>query len=659
MYFGADYYPEEWPRERWSYDAQLMAEAGFDVVRLAELAWSLIEPEPDRYDFGWLDDIIALLHRHGIATVLGTPTTVAPPWLVDLDPEIMAVWEDGSRSTYGYWSNYCITGPVWRERSRRLVEAMARHYAANPAVIGWQIDNEFGVMGRARCYCGRCQEAYRQWLKRRHGTLDHLREAWGTTFWSHTYSDWSQIPIPRKTTGHHNPGLVLDFARFCSDKVAAYQELQAEILRREAPKQFLTHNFLGAQYTHLDNFQLGQALDLVAWDNYIAFEHPAGAALSHDVLRSVKRRSFWVLEEQCSHKYWAPHSQLPRGAARLMSYQGIAHGADAIVYFRWRAGLIGAEQFHDGVLPHDGRPGRVYEEIKGLGQELIHLRDALDGTLPRAEVAFVLSYESLWALENQPHHADLANPLAYFQTAYDELRARHIPVDFVPPTGDLSAYRLVIAPALFVLRPEAVESLTRFVEGGGTLLVTVRSGEKDEHNRVVDIPFPGLLVPLLGVTVREFDSRPAGERTALEIEGEWGPATLAADTWHEWLEPAEAVVVARYAEGLYTGQAAATWRALGRGGAMYLGTLGAAVTGHLLGRLLAAAGVQPPVAVEAPPPVEVAVREGSGRKVIFLLNFSPDGQTARLGTPAQDLLAGERVAGAVEIAPYGVRVLQV
>ncbi|MGQ9684645.1 MAG: beta-galactosidase, partial [Anaerolineae bacterium] len=659
IYYGANYYPEEWSPERRVYDAQLMQQAGFNVVRLAELAWSLMEPEPDRFEFAWLDEIIALLHRHGVSTLLGTPTTVAPPWMVDLDPEVLLVWEDGTRSSYGYWSNYCFSSPVFRERARRIAEAMARHYADNPAVIGWQVDNEFGVMGRARCYCDRCHAAFQRWLKARYGTLEALRTAWGATFWSHEYSDWAQIPAPRKTTGRHNPGLLLDWARFCSERTYDFARLQCEILRALAPKQFLTHNFLNAQYTHLDNYRQAELFDIMAWDNYISFEHPQGAALSHDAFRSYKRRNFWILEQQCGHKFWAPFGELPRGAARKMSWQAVAHGADGVLYFRWRSGLIGTEQFHAGIIPHDGRPGRTYNELAGLGQELIKVGPALEGTTVPAQAALVLDYDSLWALEGQPHNEELRDPWRYAVEAYNDLLRRRIPVDFAPATADLSAYRLVIAPALYVLTPQAAQNLTRYVQQGGTLLLTVRTGEKDPHNRVVDVPFPGLLAELVGATVRKFDSRPAGEVTTVQCEPAWGAAEVGASTWLEWLEPEAAEVVARYREGLYAGEAAATWRSVGEGGVLYLGAMGEGITAQILGRLLARTGVEPPVQVEAPEAVEVCVRAGAGRQIVFLLNHSGEPQTARLGFAAQDLLAGAPAPAEQRLEPYGVRVLQV
>jgi len=459
MYFGAEYYVEEWPRERWEYDAQLMANAGFNVVRLAELAWALIEPKPGRYEFGWLDDAIELLSRHGIGALLGTPTTAPPPWMLDLDPDLMLVREDGYRVPYGTWGNVCLNSKAFRKRTKRIVGAMVEHYRDNPGVIGWQVDNEFGVFDRARCYCNYCKAAFQRWLKRKYGSPRVLREAWGDSFWSHVYSEWEQIPLPRKTTtSKNNPGMVLDFARFSSDTTYDFLELQTDILRRVDPKRFITHNFVNAGYYRLNYFRLGELLDFVAWDNYIPLEQHTQAALSHDIYRGAKRRNFWVLEQQCGSLFWTPYSALPPGVVRLMSYQGIAHGADGMVYFRWRSGLIGAEQMHAGILPHDGRPGRTYEEIRALGQELRQLAPDLEGTTPRADVAFILSYDSLWALENQPHHADLDNPYQHFTSAYEHLSACRISVDFVPPKSDLSYYKLVIAPALHVVSPKVART---------------------------------------------------------------------------------------------------------------------------------------------------------------------------------------------------------
>jgi len=659
MYFGADYYPEEWPRQRWHEDAHLMADAGFNVVRLGELAWALLEPEPGRYDFSWLDDAVALLHEHGISTIMGTPTTTAPPWMLDLDPDVLRVDENGQRMVYGSWGNFCLNSPAFRLRSAIIARAMARHYGGNEAVIAWQIDNEFGVFDRARCYCERCAEAFRKWLRERYGSLAALNKAWGTSFWSHIYTRWEQIPIPRRTHTKHNPGLLLDYARFCSETTRSYLQLQAGVVREEAPRQPLTHNFLAAAYTHLDLFALAAELDVAGWDNYVPNARWVDAALSHELFRSLKRQPFWVLEQQCSYPQWPPYANLERGLARLLTYQGVAHGADGILYFRWRTGLIGAEQYHAGILPHGGRPGRVYEEIRTIGQELRQLEPLLAGALPRAQVACIVDYDSLWALEFQPHNDSLGDPWSYHRPWYRALRLQHLACDFVQPAGDLSLYRLIIAPALAVVSEEAVRNLRSFVENGGVLVLTVRSGSKDVHSRMVDKPLPGLLAPLAGATVREFDSRPAGAEVAIRFTAEeWAEGEARAALWFELLEPEGASVVARYGSGLYEGGAAVTWQPVGRGGVLYVGCLGDEVSERLLPALLRRSGVRAPVAIAAPEQVEVAIREGPAGRAVFLLNHSDAAREAHLQGPGEDALTGERLNGEVVLGPYGVRVLR-
>ncbi|MHB0856428.1 MAG: beta-galactosidase [Anaerolineae bacterium] len=659
MYFGADYYPEEWPRERWETDARLMADAGFNLVRLAELAWSLVEPSPGVFEWDWLDDAIALLHRHGIYTILGTPTTSITPWLVDMDPEVTLVTFEGLRTAYGAWANNCFHSPAYRERSEIIAREMGRHYAGNPAVIAWQVDNEFGVHGRGRCYCDRCAAAFRVWLQERYGSLDALNEAWGTTFWSHVYSDWDQIPAPRKTVTLHNPGLMLDYDRFCSDTTVAYQQMQIDALRESVTSQLITHNALSGMYTHLNYFDLGESLDFISWDNYLTNAIWHRAALSHDIFRGAKRKNYWVLEQQCAYPQWAPYGSLEPGMARLMSMQGVARGADGMVYFRWRSGLIGAEQWHAGIVLHDGRTNRVYDEIKQTGQELKALSETLEGTTPRADVAIMVSYESLWALEHQPHNAAFADVFRYFDDAYQHLLRRHIPVDVVSPTGDLSPYKMVIAPAMYVLSQEAVDNLTRFVEAGGTLLATVRTGHKTVDNRVVDSPFPGLLASLVGANVREMDSRPVGNTQSVRAcHALSGDALHPGALWFEALDVEDAEVLARYEEGFMAGWAAATARRVGQGLAAYLGTTGPELTGAILDGLLRDAGIEAPVQVDAPASVEVVVRESGDRRVLFLLNHAAEACTVRVGEAATDLLSGDAVGGPLALEGYGVQVLR-
>src|SRR5215212_6049719 len=346
--FGVDYYPEHWPEARWSVDAQLMAEAGFNTVRLAEFAWSRLEPQPGVFDFAWL-----------VRAILGTPTASPPPWLMQAQPDLFRVDEQGRRLTFGNRREYCPSHPLYHDCTRAIVTVMAEHYAPHPHVVGWQIDNEFGD----RCYCPVCRDAFQHWLRRRYETLDALNGAWGTIFWSHVYTDWSQIPVPVATGGSPNPGLALDFARFASDTYVAYQQLQIDLLRSRTSGQFITHNLMGFGYDKINYYDLARELDLVTWDNYprtqwslAADVDPSGPALAAATMYGLKQQPFWVMEQQAGPGGWELVSVMPRpGELRLWAYQQIAHGADGIIFFRWRTARHGAEQYWHGLLEHDGR----------------------------------------------------------------------------------------------------------------------------------------------------------------------------------------------------------------------------------------------------------------------------------------------------------------
>jgi beta-galactosidase len=409
FYFGVDYYPEHWPEDRWSEDARLMADAGFNVVRMAEFAWSKLEPADEakpggeRFDFNWLDRAISILYAHGIYTVLGTPTASPPAWLMLSNPELFRVRNDGRRATFGNRREYCQTNPLYHQRSTQIVSAMAEHYASHPAVIGWQIDNEFGE----RCYCPVCQAKFQGWLKVRYHTLDELNARWGTNFWSHTYNQWDEIPVPVTTGGSPNPGLALDFARFTSDSYVAYQQIQVDILRGKCPNHFITHNFMSFGYEGLNYYDLAKTLDLVAWDNYpVGFWQPdkpdsISPALGHDTMRGLKQQNFWVMEQQAGPSGWEIISPSPRpGELRLWAYQGIAHGADSIVFFRWRTARHGTEQYWHGLLDHNGRPGRRYAEIKRMGGEIQKIGKIIEGANIHAKVAMLHSYDSRFGFQN-------------------------------------------------------------------------------------------------------------------------------------------------------------------------------------------------------------------------------------------------------------------
>jgi len=662
FYFGVDYYPEHWPEERWTEDARLMAEAGFSVVRLAEFAWSKMEPCEGQYDFKWLDRAITLLASHDIQVVIGTPTASPPPWLMAKHPDLFLMREDGRRWTYGNRREYCPNNPTYHDYTRRIVTQMAERYAGHPAVIGWQIDNEFGD----RCYCPVCAAAFQDWLQRRYGSLDELNAKWGTVFWSHVYTAWDQVPLPLMTGGSPNPGLALDFARFSSDSYVAYQQMQVDILRAMCPEHFITHNFMGFKYDRINYFDLGDSLDFVAWDNYPrgfwdmqASVDPSQAALACDTVRGLKRQNIWVMEQQAGPSGWETVSISPRpGELRLWAFQSIAHGADAILFFRWRTARFGTEEYWHGLLDHHGHAGRRYEEISRMGNEIRQAGEQIHGSVIKPSVAMVLSYDSRFAFQIQPNNPQFSYP-AHFHHIYRALHERHVPVDIVAPTTDLSAYKLVVVPALYVVPDAVAENLAGFVKRGGVLLVTPRTGVKDGANAVVNVPLPGLLADLCGVEVEEYDSLPADEHNRLEfavpVPESAGP--VYATTWCDVLKPQGATVVARYTRDYYAGQPAITLNQFGQGQVIYVGTVGNMdLYATLANWLLGLAGVQP--VLTAPQGVEVAERWQGNDRLLFLLNHTGQSQGIELDRHYVDLLSGSTLAGQVAIAPREVLVLR-
>lgn len=661
--FGVDYYPEHWPEERWPEDVRLMAEADVNVVRLAEFAWSYLEPRPDHFDFDWLDRALEVLRAHGIQAVLGTPTASPPPWVMAMYPDAYRVSQYGTRQTYGNRREYCPTHPGYRERSRIITRAMAEHYADHPAVIGWQTDNEFS----GHCFCAICRADFQTWLREKYGSLDALNDAWGTAFWSHVYTAWSQIPLPLQTGGVPNPGLDLDYRRFMSDAYVRFQQEQVDILRQVCPNHFVTHNFMGFGFDQINYFDLAQPLDFVAWDNYPrgfwnmrAHIDPSPIALSCDTMRGLRRQNVWVMEQQSGPSGWQTVGVTPRpGELRLWTYQAIAHGADAIVYFRWRTARIGTEQYWHGVLDHHGQPRRRYAEIQAIGAELKRVGEEILGTESRPQVAMVLSYDTRFAFHVQPNHDDFKFP-ELFGSYYAALHRRNVGVDIVPPTADLSGYHLVLAPALHVLSRDAADSLRRYVENGGILLTTARSGVKDEANAVVNMPLPGLLAEVCGVEVDEYDALPADVSVSLELElpGLDADAPAAhARLWCDVLTPTTAQTVARYGGEYYAGRAAITLNRFGQGQAVYVGTLGDKVLHDaVIGWLVDAASVSP--ALTTPDGVEALERWKDSQRLLFLLNHAGHACDVVLLQQMTDLLTGQVIERQVTLEPKAVMILR-
>ena len=658
FYFGADYYPEHWPEERWPEDVRLMQEAGFNVVRLAEFAWSKMEPSEGQFDFGWLDRAIELLGMHGIKSVLGTPTASPPPWVM-AEPEMFIVGEDGVRLTYGLRREYCPTNETFRRHSVRITEAMVEHYKDNPNIIGWQIDNEFGD----RCFCSLCQKAFQQWLENKYGRLDELNTRWGTVFWSHVYTDWSQIPAPLNTARSHNPGLALDYRRFMSDTYVDYQKLQIDVIRERCPDHFVTHNLMGFKYPNLNYFDMSADLDFVSWDNYWQMQwnldakpDPSFAALNHDAMRGLKKKNFWVMEQQSGGGGWEIVANPPKpGQLRLWAYQSVAHGADGIVFFRWRTCRFGTEEYWHGVLDHHGIPGRRYDETAQMGAEIKKIGEQIVESQIKSKVAMLQSYDTRFAFQLQQNNPRFQYE-KHFQDVYNGFFSRQVPVDVISEADSLSGYQVVVVPTMYILSEETAADLEKFAKAGGLVVFTSLTGVKDTFNTVVNQKLPGLVAEMCGVEVEEYISLPSDGTNNVQFGLPDVEDDFNTSVWAEVLELKGAEVAAWYTEDYYADKPAVTLNAVGDGKVGYVGTMGDADYYSAIAKwIIGLAGIMP--LLDVPPGVEVAERWQGAQRLLFLLNHTHTVQNLNLPRPYTDLISDQRLEGAVELGSNDVMIL--
>ncbi|WP_214411179.1 beta-galactosidase [Sphaerisporangium fuscum] len=645
LLFGGDYNPEQWPEEVWAEDVRLMAEAGVNLVTVAVFSWSRLEPRPGGFDFGWLDRVLDLLHEHGIAADLATATATPPPWLVREHPEVMPVDSSGTRLEFGSRQGYCPSSPVFREHTVRLARAMATRYSSHPALAMWHVGNEYADH-TLECFCPVSAAHFRRWLRERYGDVDGLNAAWGTSCWGQHYTGFEQVEPPRRAPGPVNPAQVLDWRRFCSDALLECFLLERDALREITPDVPVTTNFMSILHG-LDYWKWAAEEDVVSDDAYPDPADPdahVAVALSYDLMRSLKGGPWLLLESAPSAVSWREvNLPKPPGVMRLHSLQALAHGSDGAMFFQWRQARYGPEKFHSALLPHAGTDTRGWRETLELGRDLRALGE-IAGTPTAAEVALVLGWDSWWGLEApESMPSDRLKLKRLLLDWYAPLHARGVAVDLAPPGRDLSGYRLVIVPNLYLCTEEQAAALA---SAPGRLIVGPFSGVVDAADQVHPGSAPGPLRELLGVRVEEFWPLPDGARQPVRFTG--GGRTGSASTWAEWISPLDAEPLAHYAGGDLDGRPAI----VRRGRATYVSCLLDDVTA-LLDAELAEAGVRP--VAEVPAGVE-ATRRGA---YLFLLNHTTAPARLTLPCPGADLLTGRRLRGEIEIAPRDAVVLRI
>lgn len=653
---GVDYYPEHWDESMWETDIKLMQETGVKVVRVAEFAWSRLEPNEGNYQLAWLDRAMDLFHKYGLQVVIGTPTATPPRWLTTNYPDVLPIFADGHIFHPGVRGHRCYNSLSLRKYGSLIVQRLAHHYHGHPAVIGWQIDNEFSMLD---CHCDTCNEAFRQWVKDKYGNLDAVNKEWGTVVWSGEYSDWNELTVPLGGSRHQNPSLLLDYQRFQWDAVVKFQKTQVEILRSTCPDHFITHNF-HSYPQRLDMYSAGADLDVAAFDYYPNTSPtkqstaPYSGALSLDLTRGIKQQNFWIMEQMSgSPGCWMPMWRTPYpGFIRAYAWQSIARGADTVVHFRWRSAVAGAEQYWHGLIDHSNVPGRRFAEFAQLCDEVNRFGNKLKGTTLKNEVAILHSHEQLAALDIQPQ----AEGMDYYENIKQYHRAftKHgIGCDVIDWRVTIDAYKIVIAPSLYLLDEVIAGRLEDFAAGGGTLIITNRSGVKNMNNICVMQPLPGLLSEAAGVQVDEYD--PIGLEAHVIVDQQGN--TYECSQWCDLLTPTTAKTIAWYGDDYYRGIPAVTVNAYGSGKVYYLGThVEERYGSELLGKLAEEHGILHFTGL--PDGVQASVRTGDSGAFLFLLNLNRIPQTVRLPHEYNSLLHNKLRSGVLELEPYGVEILE-
>ncbi len=667
---GACYYPEHWEREDWETDLKQMLASGIEVIRIAEFAWSKIEPREGEYTFTFFDEFLELAHRCGMKVIFGTPTATPPAWLTNQYPEVLNADMDGNLYRHGARRHYNYNSAKYQDFCKNIVEKIASHYAGHPAIIGWQIDNEINCETDV-FYSESDTYAFRQFLKAKYHNIEELNQAWGTVFWNQTYTSWNEIYVPRKTIGDStNPHEVLDYIRFVSHSARNFVKMQADIIRKYKKEgDFITTNGL---FSNLDNHSMTkESLDFITYDSYPNFAYFVdGSGLSglrdrkwSQNLTEVRSISpiFGIMEQQTGANGWNSKMEActPRpGQMSLWSMQSIAHGADYVGYFRWRTCTVGTEIYWHGILDYSGRENRRLRELREFSKILEKLSE-LAGSTYLAQVGVLQDYDNLWdaRLDRWHRRVEEVSREGIFTAA----QLSHTPLDYVylqdsSSLEDLMKYRVLFYPHAVILTEERMALLEAYVDQGGILVMGCRTGYKDLTGRCTRAYLPGLAAKLTGTDVIEYTfAAPEEEKVWVDWEG----TKLEAAVFHDLLAPLDgnAQVLGVYSNSYFAGTPALICNSFGKGTAYYFGgTFTKEVAEQFLDKL----GVKNPYQeiFELPACCELAVREKDGQSYYFILNYSKEAVTLQVKEKRINIYTGEEWQGSCLLEGYGTVVLK-
>jgi beta-galactosidase len=662
IFYGGDYNPEQWSEEVWLEDIKLMKKAGVNLVSIGIFSWSVLQPGEDHYNFEWLDRLMDLLAENDIYADLATGTAAQPAWISKKYDDVLPVDEYGNKINYGSRQSYCPNSPSYRQLGQKLVRKLAERYKDHPALILWHINNEYGCHTSA-CYCDTCAEEFRSWLKNKYRTLKAVNNAWGTRFWSQFYYDWEEIIPPRATATLKNPGQELDYKRFMSDSLLECYKQEAEILREITPNIKLATNFM-SDFKPLDYFKWAKEMDIVGFDCYPETNpdyYVGWAAFNYDLMRGLKGGKPFILMEQApSQVQWRESSPTKRpGIMRQWSYQALARGADGIMFFQWRQSIKGAEKFHSGMITHTGNENsRVFKEVTQLGQELKDLSSLVDSKIS-AQVAILFDYENWWAVEHDTTPSNNLKYLEQIRNYYNPLFEANIPVDIISYDQQLSDYKIIIAPLMYMIKNDVDEKIKSFVEQGGTFITSFFSGIVDQTDTVFEGGYPGPLKEVLGIEVEEFDALTPGMKNKIEVKGNNTNIVdeYYCDLWCDIVCSDTAKILAAFEEDYYAGYPAVTENEFGAGKAYYLASqIEQEFMKDFLNYICQKNDIE--ARIESPAQVEVVTRHSENNEYIFILNHNQKEVEISLANEEYfDIINQEKVVDKLILAPLAVVIL--
>ncbi|MCI1268912.1 MAG: beta-galactosidase [Ruminococcus sp.] len=655
MRIGVDYYPEQWDRNMWFKDAELMSRTGVKIVRIAEFSWCRLEPEEGVFNFDWLSEVVSVFSNYGIDIVMCTPTNCPPMWMYEKHPEIIQVGRDGNRQQIGIRGHRCINSPIFLEYAKRIVSEMAKRYANNPTVVAWQIDNEPEAY---ECCCQSCAEKFRCWLEDKYDTLENINNAFGNVVWSGEFTNRNQINPPASyNLAWQNPSMLLEYSRFSSDCTAAYLRLQSDLIKQVNVKAFITTNASFSGNTP-DFYKLYDGLSFVSYDNYPPvrinenYDEHFSASFFLDLMRGVKRSNFWVMEQLSgSTGSWSPMSPTTRpNMLKGYGLQCIAHGADTILFFRWRTALKGAEMHWHGLIDHSNVLGRRFFEFEQFCKISAKL-DSITDTKIISDIAIIYAPDCASAFKIQPQSDgfDYLRQLQQFHKAFTKYGAN---VDVVGPDADLSDYSIVIAPALYVYNKNTVENIYRFTMGGGTCILTCRSGVKDSSNNCIMEQLPTCFNELVGAVVSEYDPIGNTVQTITDNDGN----DYSCSIWCDVMKTDTAKTYAQYADSFYALSPAVTLNNYCKGKAYYIGTVcEQKFYSDFANKIMKEAGI--PRLRGMPDGMEVTTRTNGVDDFIFFFNNSEKSAVIGLPKPLYSLIDGVS-KDRIELKPFDMEIVR-